>query len=160
MSLRAGFLFTGVSCACVMCFIGSAGLGLFYWSPEKRLRGLLAGREIGYEMEKRVCGSVSHMCASICICDCVHPCGRSCASVLSVPRFKERWPGAASPFLMLAKVSPWQLTPTPLTHTCTHTHFSVPPPPPPAVLMEGALSCNRGNLSTSLVQSCLLWSTL
>lgn len=147
--------FTGV---CVMCFYRGARVrAFFYWSPENMAPGF-----IGWcwdwisdgKVRARICVymwvSISMNVIGVVSLVCVRVC---------VVQFKELWPGATSPFSLLAKVSPWQLSVTPRTHEHIYT-YPYHHRPPPAVLMEGALSCNRGNLSTSRLQSCSPWSTL
>ncbi len=116
---------------CVSFLQKSAGQALFYWSPEKQLRGLLPGPEIGYEMEKCVCVdlcltcvffisiSVSAVVIPVCVCMCVRVSLWSCVSVLSVPDLKSYGQEQQAPFHCWLKCLLGNSPPPPLTHTHT-----------------------------------------
>lgn len=103
---------------------------LLYCHPQKCLCCLLLGAEIGYWVKACACTFFMY------IFTCVHT-----ASM----RLKRR--GTFNPWLARLLGNSWSQA---LCHATTT----------PTLLTKGALSCNRGNLSTSLFRSCWLWNTM
>lgn len=141
--------FTGGSC--VMCFIVACWLGAvllvstttagFYW-PLLRLD------------TRHVVASLFTVYLFVVVCVCVFL--RACVGCQGDTKTNSEEVLVAPGHSPLNGVQARNNRPTHLTHTHTRTLT----PPPPAVLMEWALSCNRGNLSASALRSCSLRSTL